>query len=37
LIYLEESNKILVTMKGITWIHNPNPNLREDIRKSLEL
>ncbi len=37
LIYLEESNKIAVTMKGITWIHNVNPNLREAIRKGLEL
>ena len=24
--YLEESNKIAVTMKGITWIHNTSPN-----------
>ena len=30
--YLEESSKIAVTMKGITWIHNPNPNLRRAIR-----
>ena len=27
--YLEESNKIAVTMKGITWIHNTNPRLRK--------
>ncbi|MEK6880400.1 MAG: hypothetical protein AABY22_12360 [Nanoarchaeota archaeon] len=33
--YLEESNKILFTSKGITWIHNPNPNLRKAISKSL--
>ena len=25
--YLEESGKIAVTMKGITWIHNTNPTL----------
>ena len=31
--YLEASNKILVTMKGITWIHNTNPNLRKAIKK----
>jgi len=37
LIYLEESNKIAVSMRGITWIHNPNPTLREAIRKGLEL
>ncbi len=37
LIYLEESNKIAVTMKGITWIHNTNPNLREAIKKGFEL
>jgi len=35
--YLEFSNKILVTMKGITWIHNPNPNLRKEIAQGLEL
>ena len=35
--YLEESNKIAVTMKGITWIHNPNPNLRKALSKGLEL
>ena len=37
LLYLEESNKIAVTMKGITWVHNTNPALREAIRKGLEL
>ena len=26
--YLERSNKIAVTLKGITWIYNPNPNLK---------
>ncbi len=35
--YLEESNKIVVTMKGITWIHNTNPNLRRAIAGGLEL
>jgi|TARA_B100001971_G_C18183648_1_gene534285 hypothetical protein len=35
--YLEESNKIAVTIKGITWIHNTNPNLRRAISKGLEL
>jgi hypothetical protein len=35
--YLEESNKIAVTMRGITWVHNPNPNLRNAIAKGLEL
>ena len=29
--YLEESNKILFTSRGITWIYNPNPNLRKVI------
>lgn len=37
LSYLEESNKIAVTLKGITWIHNPNPNLRKAIAKGMEL
>lgn len=35
--YLEESNKILMTMDGITWIFNSNPNLRKAISKGLEL
>lgn len=35
--YLEESNKILVTVDGITWIFNPHPELRKAISKGLEL
>ena len=35
--YLEESNKIAVTLKGITWIHNPNPKLRKAIAGGLRL
>ena len=35
--YLEESNKIAETMKGITWIHNANPNIRKAIKEGLEL
>jgi len=35
--YLEESNKIFVSLKGITWIHNPSPKLREALNKGLEL
>jgi hypothetical protein len=35
--YLEESNKIAVTLNGITWIHNPNPNLRRAISHGLEI
>jgi len=35
--YLEESNKIAVSLKGITWIHNSNPKLREAIVKGLRL
>lgn len=26
--YLEKSNKIIVGLRGITWIHNTNQNLR---------
>lgn len=37
LIYLEQSNKIAVTMKGITWIFNPDPRLKNAIDKGLEL
>lgn len=35
--YLEESNKIAVSLKGITWIHNTNPGLRKAIAQGLEL
>ncbi|PIU21284.1 MAG: hypothetical protein COT15_03170 [Candidatus Diapherotrites archaeon CG08_land_8_20_14_0_20_34_12] len=35
--YLEESSKITVSLKGITWIHNQNKNLRNAIGKGLEL
>jgi hypothetical protein len=35
--YLEESNKILVTLRGLTWIHNPNPNLRKALNQGLEI
>ena len=35
--YLELSNKILVTIKGITWIHNPNPNVQKAITRGVEL
>lgn len=35
--YLEISNKIVVTMRGITWIHNPNHNLQKAIAEGLEL
>ncbi|MDD5340336.1 MAG: hypothetical protein PHV13_03730 [Candidatus ainarchaeum sp.] len=31
--YLEESNKIAVSLRGITWIHNPNPNLKKAIAR----
>ena len=31
--YLERSNKIAVTLKGITWIENNNPNLKKAILK----
>jgi hypothetical protein len=35
--YLEESNKIALTMKGITWVHNTNPRLMTAVSKGLEL
>lgn len=35
--YLEDSNKIAATLKGITWIHNTNPKLREAIAKGFEI
>ena len=35
--YLEESGKIAVSMKGITWIHNTSPALRNAVGRGLEL
>lgn len=35
--YLERSNKIAVTLRGITWIRNTNINLKKAIAKGLEL
>ena len=35
--YLEKSNKIAVTLKGITWIHNTNLNLKRAIKEGFEL
>ncbi len=35
--YLEKSNKIAVTLKGITWIHNTSLNLKNAIAQGLEL
>ena len=35
--YLEKSNKILIGLKGITWIHNTSEKLRKAIASGLEL
>ncbi len=35
--YLEHSNKIAVTLNGITWIENNNPNLKKAILQGMEL
>ncbi len=35
--YLEESNKILVSIDGITWIFNSNSKLRRALTTGLEL
>ncbi|MCK5039747.1 MAG: hypothetical protein KAR87_02150 [Candidatus Aenigmarchaeota archaeon] len=35
--YLEESNKIAVSIRGISWIHNTNSNLQNAIKEGLEL
>ncbi len=37
LLYLEQSNKIAVSISGITWIHNTNPNLKTALARGLEL
>lgn len=35
--YLEKSNKIVVGLRGITWIHNTNKNLRNVAAYGREL
>lgn len=35
--YLERSNKIASTLKGITWIENNNPRLKNAILNGLEI
>jgi hypothetical protein len=35
--YLEKGNKIAVGLKGITWIHSRNDNLRKAVAHGLEL
>lgn len=35
--YLEESGKIVVTMRGITWTHNTNSNLRTAIASGMKI
>ena len=35
--YLENSNKILVGLKGITWIHNSSIRLRRAIAEGAEI
>lgn len=37
LVYLEESNKIAVSIRGITWIHNANSNLQKAIARGMEI
>ena len=31
--YLEQSNKIAVSLKGITWVHNDSKKMREALQK----
>lgn len=35
--YLEKSNKIVATLKGITWIENSNSNLKKAIMHGIEI
>lgn len=35
--YLSESNKIFISLKGITWIYNPSQNLKKAIEKGIEI
>ena len=34
--YLEESNKIVVSIKGITWTYDPSPLLKKEIEEGFE-
>ena len=34
--YLEESGKIVTSIKGITWTYNPSPKLDKAIREGFE-
>jgi len=34
--YLQESMKIYIGVRGITWIENKNPNLQKAIREGIE-
>jgi len=35
--YLEQSNKIAVSLSGITWIHNTNASLRRAVAKGMPI
>jgi len=35
--YLEKSNKIVATLRGITWVENNNPNLKKAIMQGIEI
>jgi len=35
--YFETANKISITSKGITWIHNINPRLKKTVSEGFEL
>lgn len=37
LLYLEESNKIAVSLRGITWMHNPNQRLSRAVSRGMEI
>lgn len=37
LAYLEESGKIAFSLKGITWIHNTNQNLRNAVARGRKI
>lgn len=35
--YLEKSNKIAVTLRGITWIYNTHPKMKRAIFEGMEI
>ena len=35
--YLEKSNKIAISLRGMTWVHNPSQKLRKAVEHGYEV